>query len=191
MSPVSRVTAVCVKAVFGIPRKTTKNKITKTNFLFFTSFRIANISFNINFFTIGFFEIAAWMLDASFKPPPPFDFDRFLEFGHMKWKETSVHHLHRFFTQIESAPMEALFQSWEQPEIAWCEVRWVGRMRSNMNIIRLEVLHDDSGGMRSHIVMMEIAILQLRSLPTDMSSKSFQNITVVLGIHPFEGTRCW
>ncbi len=62
--------------------------------------------------------------------------------------------------------------------------RRVGRMGSNTNIIRLEVLCDDSGDMRPHTVVMGIvAILQLRSLPIDVVSKSFQNIMAVLGIH--------
>ncbi len=51
------------------------------NYLFCTLFRIANISFSINFSTASFFEIAASMLDASFKPLLPLDFDRFLKFG--------------------------------------------------------------------------------------------------------------
>ncbi len=99
--------------------------------LFCTFFRIADISFNINFFTTSFFEITASMLDVSLEPLLLFKFDRFLEFGRRKWRETSVHRLHHFFLRTESAPVEVLFQSWEQPEITWHKVRWAGQKWNN------------------------------------------------------------
>ncbi len=68
-------------------------------------------------------------------------------------------------------------------EIAQWEVRRVGWMWNNANIIRLKLLRDDSGGMQLRVVVMEmVAVLQLQSLSIDVASESFQNIVVVLGI---------
>ncbi len=95
------------------------------------------------------------MLEASLEPLLSFDFDCFLKFGYRKWREISVHRLHHFLIRIESALIEVL-QCQEQPEIARHKLSWVGRMRNNVNIIHLEVLCNDFGGMWLCIVMMEV-----------------------------------
>ncbi len=53
-----------------------RTKLRRQNYLFCPLFRIANISFNINFFTIGFFEIVSSILDALLELLLPFDFNR-------------------------------------------------------------------------------------------------------------------
>jgi len=57
-------------------------------------------------------------------------------------------------TTRKCATKKRVLQCWKQPQIAWCEVRWVRSMRNNFKVV-VEKLVNTSRPMRRSVVVMK------------------------------------